>query len=290
MTIFTVFTVLYTKSCPIGSINNSDSSILDISFIILLLMNSSISAVIITKNEEKNIERCILSLAEVADEILLVDSGSTDKTLDISLKLGATVIESKWLGYAKTKNLGNTTAKHDIILSIDADETLSPTLRKSILLQKKSGLPDAYSFNRLTNYCGKWIKHSGWYPDVKIRIFNKNNVYWTGDFVHETLQIPSEIDIIHFSGDLLHYSYNSKTDHISRTKKYAELSAEKMFNANKSFGPLKPFISATAKFIKMYFLKLGFLDGRLGLQIAQISAKGVYSKYSTLEEIKAAKK
>jgi glycosyltransferase involved in cell wall biosynthesis len=252
-------------------------------------MYTSITAVIITKNEEKNIERCILSLAEVVDEVLVVDSGSTDKTLAISRELGASILESQWLGYAKTKNLGNTAAKNDFILSIDADEVISPALKKSILRQKKSGLEGIYSFNRLTNYCGKWIKHSGWYPDVKVRIFNKRDVHWTGDFVHEILLLPEELKIKHLPGDLLHYSYNSKADHIARTKKYADLSAEKMFHASQSFGSLKPFISGTAKFIKMYVLKRGFLDGSLGLQIAKISAQGVHSKYRTLAEIKARK-
>ena len=250
-------------------------------------MYTSLTAVIITKNEEKNIERCILSLLEVVDEVLVVDSGSTDKTLAISRALGATIIESQWLGYTKTKNLGKKKKKNDFILSIDADEVISPALKRSILLQKNSGLEGTYSFNRLTNYCGKWIRHSGWYPDVKVRIFNKRYIRWTGDFVHETLLLPKKLRIKHLPGDLLHYSYKSKADHIARTKKYAGLSAKKMFPAKKAFGPLKPFISGVAKFIKMYLLKRGFLDGRLGLQIAKISARGVHLKYKGLAEIKA---
>ena len=248
-------------------------------------MKQSISAVIITKNEQENIERCILSLKGIADEILVIDSGSTDKTIEISEKLGALVIKTEWLGYAETKNLGNEKAKFNYILSLDADEEISKDLKISLFQLKDTGFKGAFEFNRLTNYCGKWITHSGWYPDTKTRLFDKRLAKWGGEFVHETLNIENGDVPTHIRGDLFHYSYKNKKEHIERTRKYALLSAKKMYSANKTTSSIKPFISATAKFIKMYILKLGFLDGKLGFQLARISSQGVRFKYSELNRM-----
>ncbi len=229
----------------------------------------SISAVIITFNEEKYIEQCIKSLKSVVDEVVIVDSYSTDKTQEICQNLNVTFLQKDWLGYAETKNWGNSQAKNHIILSIDADEELSQELKKSILNLKQDGFVNvSYSFNRLNNYCGKWMKHGGWYPDKKIRIFNREDAHWEGD-VHEKLIFNPNINNKHIAGDLLHYSIESKEDHISREKKYASL-AEPYKNS------VLALFSSVSKFVKMYFMKLGFLDGVLGFQLALISAKAKF--------------
>lgn len=244
-----------------------------------------ITAVIITLNEEKNIGRAIDSLEGVADEILVIDSHSTDKTGAICKAKKVKFVSQDWLGYSETKNKGNNMATHPYILSIDADEALSEELKNSISKAKKNGLEGVYSMNRLTNYCGKWIRHSGWYPDEKVRLFPKNNVYWEGKWVHETLVIPSEMKRTHLVGDLHHYSYYNFKDHREKADHYSELTAKKMFEAGKKAGSLKPFLSGFARFIGMYFIKWGFLDGRMGFKIAQISAASNVYKYKTLRKL-----
>ncbi|MGB1037463.1 MAG: glycosyltransferase family 2 protein [Bacteroidia bacterium] len=231
---------------------------------------SKISAVIITYNEEKYIQGCIVSLKDIADEILVVDSFSLDRTKAICLELGARFIERKWEGYAKTKNWANAQAKYAWVLSMDADEVLSKDLRSSILSEKMKGLNDRriYKFNRLNNYCGKWIRHAGWYPDTKVRLFDKTHAIWQGD-VHEELSFSQTVDEIHLKGDLLHYTIMDKEDHISRLKKYNGL-AKKYPNLAYTF------FSSMFTFIKMYILKLGFLDGQLGFQLCFLTAKGKF--------------
>lgn len=236
--------------------------------------NKNISAVIITKNEENDIEQCIRSAQTCCDEVIVVDSLSTDKTVSIAKKLGAKVIESPFLGYAETKNLGNASAKNDLVLSLDADEILSEELVASIQsLKETEALTDAYSFNRLNNYCGKWIKTSGWYPDKKIRIFPKS-IRWQGE-VHETIKLPKEVKVRHLEGDILHYSIATKAEHIAKEKKYASL-AKPYPNVAAAL------IAAVFKFTKMFVFKRGFLDGKLGFQLALITAKAkLWRKKST---------
>lgn len=253
-------------------------------------MAHSISAVIITKNEAANIQRCLESLKTVADELIVMDSGSTDGTITLAESLGARVIQTEWLGYAQTKNLGHTHASHNYILSIDADEVLSPELTASILAAKSEGLTGVYDMNRLTNYCGSWIKHSGWYPDNKIRLFDKTAVYWEGEYVHETLNIPNGTAQQHLHGDLFHYSYSDAKDHRARADKYSELTALKFSEEGKTSSFLKPLTSGMVRFIKMYFLKLGFLDGRAGFQIAWISALSNGYKYRELKRVNLKKR
>src|SRR5574343_216918 len=171
---------------------------------------ASISAVIITFNEEKNIERCIQSLRKVADEIIVSDSHSTDNTVKICQQLGAKVIVHEFIGYGATKNFANQQATHQWILSIDADEALDENLIAE-LQQLKTHLDEnlVYQVQRLNNYCGKWIHHGGWYPDRKVRLFNKQQVKWNLAEVHETLETPKHISTQVLNGKLQHYSYIS---------------------------------------------------------------------------------
>lgn len=239
-----------------------------------------LSAVIITFNEARNIKRCIASLQDVADEIVVVDSFSTDATPSICKGMNVQFHQREWKGYSKQKNYGNGLASNDWILSVDADEVLSEELKAAIIFEKQNGKGFNFSFNRLTNYCGKWIKHSGWYPDRKIKMFNRTKDDWQGE-VHETLTVnPSTVKRL--KGDLLHYSYNSVSDHVKRTDVYSTLGAKELFENGKKASILKLLFNPWLKFNKMYFIKLGFLDGMAGFTIALITAYGTFLKYIKL--------
>lgn len=246
---------------------------------------SKISLVVITFNEESNIEKCLQSAISVVDEIIVVDSFSTDTTKIICQKFNVRFFERKWEGYSKAKNFGNDQASFEYILSLDADEVLSENLKKSIL-NIKNELNAAYSFNRLTNYAGKWIKNCGWYPDKKTRIFPKTKAKWEGDFVHEILVLDKDLEKKHLNGDLLHYSFKSIEDHKQRSDKYAELHAKSMLNKGVKFSFLKQIISPLARFLKDFFIKTGFLDGKAGFTICLISAKAVFLKYKKYRNYK----
>lgn len=249
------------------------------------MSNHKLSAVIITLNEERNIGRCIDALKPIADEILVVDSYSEDKTESICRQKNIRFIQTEWKGYAATKNYANSLADNDYIFSVDADEAPDENLQSEILALKKSGFDGAYSVNRLTNYCGVWIKNSGWFPDWKVRIFNKNNTHWQGEFVHEELAFSSKIKIKEINGYLLHYSYYNFQEHQERADKYSKLTAKKLYKNGKKANMLKPYLSAIGRFIAMYFIKKGFLDGKMGYKIALISAKSNFIKYKTLNKL-----
>lgn len=244
-----------------------------------------ISVTIITLNEERNIERCILSVQDVADEIIVLDSYSTDKTKEICEQYNVRFEQRKWEGYSQAKNYLNSLAQFDYILSLDADEALDHELKEEILKLKSLNEPEIYSLNRLTNYCGKWIKHSGWYPDIKVRLFPKNGSYWSGEFVHEELVFPANIPIKQLRGHLEHYSYYSYKDHRERADKYSTLTAMKMYKQGKRASIIKPFLSGITRFIKMYFIQKGYLDGKMGFKIAQISCQSNVFKYRELRRL-----
>lgn len=244
------------------------------------------SAVIITLNEERNIGRCLSSLNGVVDEIVVVDNGSKDRTQAICEEHGARFIHQKWLGYGQQKNLANEQATGDYILSLDADEELSEKLKTEVLRVKaEEGLNPSvrpikvYGFNRLTNYCGKWVKHGGWYPDKKIRLFPKGTAKWNENKVHEDLELIGDPEVIWLKGDLLHYSYYTIEEHEARAKKYAELGAQKLIDRKKKNLGLKAILSPIVRFIKMYIIQGGFLDGKAGYHIARITSKEVKMKY-----------
>lgn len=244
-------------------------------------MKQSLAVVIITLNEERNIARCLASVQSFADEIIVLDAFSTDKTVEICQSFDARVVQRTWEGYAASKNHLNSLVQADYILSLDADEALSSELISEVQEAKKMGFNGTYNVNRLTNYCGKWIHHSGWFPDIKPRLFPKEGSYWSGEYVHEELITPTK-ETRTFKGVLEHYSYYSFVDHRQRADKYSLLTAKKFFVAGKKVGPLKPYLSAIGRFITMYFLKKGFLDGWMGFKIAQISALSNILKYKEL--------
>lgn len=247
---------------------------------------ASISAVIITFNEEKNIERCIQSLRKVVDEIIVSDSHSTDNTVKICQQLGAKVIVHEFIGYGATKNFANQQATHQWILSIDADEALDENLIAE-LQQLKTHLDEnlVYQVQRLNNYCGKWIHHGGWYPDRKVRLFNKQHVKWNLAEVHETLEIPQHINTQVLKGKLQHYSYISVESHLTKIEKYSTRGAEELFRKNKKATLLKRLLSPAFRFVRDYIFKLGILDGYYGFVIAKLTAYEVFLKYRKLHQL-----
>ena len=251
-------------------------------------MLTPISAVIITFNESKNIERCIESLEGVADEILVIDSFSTDDTRQICEKHHVKFVSHEWLGYSGSKNKGNSLAKFDWILSLDADESLSQKLSSLIKEWKKDSTNKPAKFNRLTNYCGKWVKNGGWYPDVKIRLFNRNTTRWTGE-IHEFLKFDEVPEILHLKGDCLHYSYYTVEEHYKQTEKFTTIQAKELFLLGKKSSLFKLLLSPIVKFIRDYFFKLGFMDGAIGFKIAKISAFATYLKYKKIRMFEVAK-
>lgn len=252
-------------------------------------MNNKISAVIITLNEQKNIARCLMSLQLVADEIVVVDSGSTDHTAAICAQFGATFITQSWLGYGKQKNIAIEHAQYDYILSLDADEALSDELQQSILILKSSRMVEAYSVNRLTNYCGKWIHHCGWYPDTKIRLWRKGRASWTTPEVHETIVLQPKVKPAKLKGDLLHYSYYSITEHITIANKYTTLVAKEYLKKGKKASLIKLFLNPPFAFFRDYILRLGFLDGYYGFVICLIISFSTFLKYSKLKQLNETK-
>ncbi len=248
-------------------------------------MNETVSAVIIANNEERNIRRCIESLAGVVDEVVVVDSGSTDRTEEICRSLGARWMPHAWAGYAAQKNFANQQATGRWILSLDADEALSEQLQRSIADARAAGLSGAFSFNRLTNYCGRWIHHCGWYPDTKVRLFPKESARWIGPHVHEELEFDAALRVHHLAGDLLHYSYYTPSDHLRRTEEYALLGARALHDRGRRGSLARAALSAVVKFLRMYFFQLGVLEGTAGIRLCAISAWGTWRKHIILRSM-----
>ncbi len=242
-----------------------------------------VSIVIITLNEEKNIKRCLDSVIDISDDILIIDSDSKDKTVEICKQYkNVKVISNKFIDYSSQRNFGTESAKYDYILNIDADEVLSEKLKKSILsLNIDNNKNIIYSFNRLNHYCLRPIKFGAWYPDVKRKFWNKNYAKWEGN-VHETLKFKDKPQEIKLKGDLLHYTYDNPEEHFNRTIKYAILSAEKDFINGKKSNILKLIFKPFLKFIFLFFFKLGFLDGYYGYLIAKTSAFSDFIRISVL--------
>lgn len=245
-----------------------------------------LSAVIITFNEEKNIARCLDSLKDVADEIVVVDSFSKDKTEAICVEYGVRFIEHKFDGHIEQKNWAREQAVHPYVLSLDADEALDDTLKASILEIKKNWVHDGYKMNRLTNYCGKWIHHTGWYPDTKLRLWNNEKGHWTGENPHDEFRLFDENSVVgHLKGDLLHYSYHSLEDHDKQIEYFTDIAAKAYVEKGKKPFFMQSYLSGFLKFIKCYFVKLGFLDGKEGWIISKKSSYAAYLKYKKINTL-----
>jgi len=263
----------------------------------------SITATIITFNEEDRVGEAIASLS-CCDEVIVVDSGSTDRTRDIARQRGARVIERQWEGYSRQKNCAADAAANDWILSVDADERLSIELADEIVSWKTKPLPlgeaarragegsgfsetcdphpilsqreRAFSMPRRVFYLGRWIKHSGWYPDRKIRLYDRRFCQWEGDFVHERLKVNGSIGI--FRGDLLHFPYRDWNDHAARIVRYTDLAARAALSNGRRGNIARLILAPPFAFMKSFVFHAGFLDGWRGLAIAYMGARYVFQK------------
>ncbi|HET6993295.1 MAG TPA: glycosyltransferase family 2 protein, partial [Bacteroidia bacterium] len=239
-------------------------------------------------NEERNIGRCLDAVKEIADDIVVVDSFSTDKTESICKEKGARFVRHKFEGHIEQKNWAITQAEFPHILSLDADEAPDENLIASIKAVKSDWKNDGYEMNRLTNYCGKWIHHCGWYPDKKLRLWDSTKGKWGGINPHDKYEMIPSAKIGFLEGDILHYSFYSIDQHYKQVDYFTDISAKAMFGQGKKSSSLKLIMKPAAKFFKDYFIKLGILDGYYGYVISRISAKATYLKYKKLLKLQRA--
>lgn len=241
---------------------------------------TGLSAVIITYNEERNIERCLASLQGVADEVVVVDSFSTDRTEEICRRFNVRFICNTFEGHIEQKNFAAAQATYDYVLSLDADEALTDELRASVLAVKQNWTGDAYAMNRLTNYCGQWIRHCGWYPDTKTRLWNRTKGCWGGVNPHDKWELfDKKAPVAHLKGDLLHYSYYTISQHIKQIEYFSEIAAKAEARNGKKPAVIKIMVGPLIKFIKVYWIKRGFLDGYYGYVICRLTAQATFIKY-----------
>lgn len=248
-----------------------------------------VSVVIITFNEAENIGRCIDAAAKVAAEVVVLDSFSTDATETIAKQKGALFFQHKFEGHIQQKNKALSFAKNEWVLSLDADEVLSEKTIQQIQQLRDWNNYDAFSFNRLNNYCGQWIKHGGWYPDRKVRLFRKSAGQWGGTNPHDKFELNQPSNIKHIDADILHYSYRTHAEHIAQSQKFSAIAAHALYAAGKRNALIKALLGPPVKFVRDYIFRLGFLDGKNGFLIAYISAKAVYWKYSRLQQLNRTK-
>ncbi len=244
-----------------------------------------LSVTVITFNEERNIARCLDSVKDVADELVIVDSFSTDRTEEICKSYNVRFIKNAFTGHIEQKNFALDQVSFGHVLSLDADEALSPELLQSIRALKENWKEDAYRVNRLTNYCGKWIRHGSWYPDRKVRIFVKGKGKWAGENPHDAYVPDADSITAKLSGDILHYSYYSTEGHVAQVNKFTSVGAQSAFNAGHKANIAMLVYKPLYKFIRDYIFKLGFLDGYAGFIIAKISAHATFLKYVKLIEL-----
>lgn len=246
-----------------------------------------LSAVIITYNEEQNIRRCIHSLHELVSEIVIVDSISKDKTKEICSEFSKVrFIEHPFEGHIQQKNYALDQAKNDFVISLDADEELSDELRNAIKVIDFSNPAAAYKFNRLSNYCGKWIRHGSWYPDVKMRLFNRHLTRWKGINPHDKAELLDGGKAVHLSGDLLHYPYSTVEEHIRKLDYFATLAAKAYLEKGRKATFFNLYIRPSFAFFRDYVLRLGLLDGHYGFVIARNTAVYTFQKYSKLRQLR----
>lgn len=250
-------------------------------------MAEKLSVVVITYNEEHNLGRCLNSLRDLADEIVVVDSLSTDNTRGVAEGYpNARFITQAFLGYGPQKNFAVAQTQNEIVLSLDADEALSEDLYAAIKQALQNFTADGYTMNRLTWYHNRWIRHSGWYPDKKLRLWRKSKGRFCDKQLHESLEMQPDSCVAHLNGDLLHYSYASIAHHIAQFNQYSDTAAKAAFAKKRKVNMLadivvNPFLT----FLKKYFIQLGFLDGYVGFAIAIHTSYGKFVKYAKLKEL-----
>jgi glycosyltransferase involved in cell wall biosynthesis len=241
-----------------------------------------LSVVIITFNEERNIARCINSVKRVAEEIIVLDSFSNDRTVEIASELGAVVKQEKFRGYIEQKNRALELATHAFALSLDADEAVDKELSEAIAIEKTNFPFKAYSMNRCTSYCGQFIRHGLWYPDRKVRLINRNVASWGGTNPHDRIELAQNVKVKHLRGDILHYSYESIEEHALQNNHFSKIAAAAMHQDGKKSNWLKILVNPLWTFVHGYFIRVGFLDGFYGFVIAMNSAHQTFLKYAKL--------
>lgn len=247
---------------------------------------AKLSAIIITKNEAANIRACLESVAW-ADEIIVVDSGSSDATVDICRELGAQVHVHEWPGFGMQKNRALSYATHEWIFSIDADERVTPELQSQLINAMYEDNEDGFYVPRLSQFCGKFIHHSGWYPDYVLRLFRRTKGRFSDDMVHERVILEGAAGRL--PSPLLHYSYLNEADVRRKTEQYAKAGAMQMFTNGKATTLADAPLRAGWAFIRTYCLRLGFLDGIAGFNVALMNARTTYLKYKQLKALRSAK-
>lgn len=246
-------------------------------------MRRKLSAVIITKDEEHNIERCLRSLDWV-DEIVVVDSGSADRTVEICERYGCRVVETEWPGFGKAKRLAVSSASNDWVMSVDADEEVPPELAREIEgVLSRDEIHDGYKVRHRPLYLGKWIKHSGWTGKYKLRLFDRRKGNYTEDLVHETVKLDGRVGRL--EGSLNHYGYPDMATVLRKGHAFAEVGARVLREKGKRPSLLSAYTHSTWKFLKMYVFGKGFLDGKMGLTLAMNEAYVVYLKYRMHREM-----
>ena len=242
----------------------------------------TLSVILITRNEEANLEDCLASLDGIAQQIVVVDTNSTDHTLEIAQKYGATVSQpSDWPGFGPQKNRALGLATGDWVLSLDADERLTPALRSEILTAiHHSAHVDCFAIPRLSWYCGRFIRHSGWSPDYVDRLFKRGTARFSDDLVHERL-IPNG-PVAKLENPMLHYSFMNYSQVLQKLDRYSTASAEQAFAQGKTSSPLKAVLHGVWAFIRTYFIRAGFLDGNQGFALAVSNGQGTYYRYIKL--------
>jgi len=251
----------------------------------------NISFCLITLNEEEHLPRCLRSCADLAEEIVVLDSGSEDATGKIAGDFGARWHHQDWLGYVAQKNKVLSLASHEWVFSIDADEELSPELREEIRSLKETEPPaeiSGFDLPRCVLYEGRWIRHGDWYPDRLPRLFRKARGHFAGGSVHEALEVSGRVQPLR--GELYHHSFRDAADHWARCQRYARLWAEDKFKEGKTAGALSPWFHAELRWLRGYVLRRGFLDGAQGWRIAAFCAREVFLKYQLLRELNRIRK
>jgi glycosyltransferase involved in cell wall biosynthesis len=243
-----------------------------------------ISAVLITYNEERRLEDALKSLDGIVSEIIVVDCHSSDDTVKIARRFTDRVFERSWTDFADQKNFADGKAQFPWILSLDADERLSPQLRQELLdLRPAEPGAAAFSIPRRVFYLGRWIRHSGWYPDRKLRLFRADKAHWEGEYVHERLVVDGPIEKL--SGPIHHFTYQDIHDHLARINTFSGLGAQKLYTRKKKARWYHLSVLPVFRFIRAYFWKLGFLDGFPGLVISVLTGHALFVRYAKLREI-----
>jgi len=248
-------------------------------------MPTPLSVAIITRNAAAQLADCLASTA-FADEILVVDSGSSDGTVELAARLGARVIQKEWPGYGAQKQFAVEAASHDWVLCVDADERVSPELRESILAELKAPRGFAYTMPRRNRFLGRWLKHGEGYPDWSTRLFHRAHARWGNEPVHE--KVISDGRLLRLSGDLLHDSAETLEKYLDKQNRYTSLQAQSLHAAGRRASALQLILSPLLRFIKYYVLRLGFLDGVPGLVHIAIGCVNSFNKYAKLREMERA--